>query len=244
MSPVEISFSRVQAYDRCPWLYHLVYDEGRRSGPNASMAIGQSLHRTLDAYFSTENSEHTLDRLLELYDQFWMNEGFASPQETLEAYDRGRKMLEHFFQIDRNRQSRVEATEKEFEIDLGNGVAFKGTIDRLDRAPDGAFEIVEYKTHGDKWTDDRIANDLQMTLYALGLSQLLKEPKIRLKYYFLSSGETKETTRTPEQLAAAETRLRTIAGKIRAKEFAPNHAYCGRCEFGKRCSNFKPGIST
>lgn len=239
METVELSYSRVQAYQRCPWMYHLIYNEGWRSGPNGSMALGQSLHKTLEAYLSKENTEHSLDRLLELYDQLWVNEGFAGPQDTLDCYNRGRKMLEHFFQIDQTRQNEVLATEKEFNIELEAGLQFRGTIDRLDRCSDGSIEIIEYKTQGDKWTDERMSHDLQMTFYALGMHQDMKNTSLKLKYYFLSSAESKTTMRTPSQLQEARTTLGKVAAQIRQKNFEPNHAYCPRCEFGKRCVNFK-----
>jgi putative RecB family exonuclease len=240
MPTVEVSHSRVQAYQRCPWLYHLVYDKGWRSGPNGSMALGQSLHHTLDAYLASSNTEHTLERLLELYDQLWVNEGFKSPQETMDVYERGRLMLKHFFDIDNRRAAAVEATEKEFIIPLGNDIAFRGTLDRLDRYPDGQLEIIEYKTHADRWNQERCDADQQMTFYALGMTRL-EGTTPKLKYYFLSTGESFETRRTPEQMDHAATLIQTVAGNIRAGIYAPNHGHCPRCEFSKRCekSNIK-----
>jgi RecB family exonuclease len=234
MSTVEISHSRVQAYQRCPWLYNLVYNQGWRSGPNAAMALGQSLHHTLDAYLSPANAERSIERLLEFYDQHWVNEGFKSPQETMETYDRGRQMLEHFFRLDQNRNTVVEATEKEFNIPLDNDVAFRGTLDRLDRHPDGTFEIVEYKTQRDRWDQARCDTDSQMTFYALGLARL-QGATPKLKYYFLSTGESVETRRTAEQIQQAQDLIQATAAHIRAGVYAPNHGHCPRCEFSKRC---------
>lgn len=234
MPTIEVSHSRVQAYQRCPWLYHLVYDLGWRSGPQASMALGQSLHHTLDAYLSPMNSEHTLDRLLELYDQHWVNEGFHSPQETMDAYEKGRTMLQHFFQIDQARISTVEATEKEFIVPMGDQISFRGTIDRLDRSADGKPEVIEYKTNAEHWNQQRCDNDQQMTFYALGI---LRSEGVtpNLKYYFLSTGESVETRRTAEQIQQAEVLILTTASHIRSGIFVPNHGYCARCEFSKRC---------
>lgn len=243
METVELSYSRVQAYQRCPWMYHLIYNEGWRSGPNESMALGQSLHKTLEAFLSETNADHSRDRLLELYDQHWVNEGFAGPAETLECYERGRKMLENFFEIDKSRKNQVVATEKEFNVEITPEVQFRGTIDRLDRHPDGALEIIEYKTQRDRWTDDRVAGDMQMTFYMLGLQEENKNAEIKLKYYFFSTGESKEARRTPEQTQEVRAIVSAVADRIRRKEFSPNHAYCPRCEFGKRCVNFKRGTT-
>lgn len=235
----EVSFSRVQAYQRCPWLYHLVYDEGWRSGPSANAALGQSLHRTLDAFLSKDNDDNSVDRLLELFDQEWVNEGFKNPQETMEAYEKGRKMLEAFHAIDQTRTGEVIATEKVFDVEIEPGVHFKGTVDRLDKNADGSFNVVEYKTHGENWTDERVANDLQMTFYALGLGETLGHAPLKFKYYFLSNAKSAETTRTDRQLEDARQLITGTAKKIQNKDYSPNHDYCARCEFGRRCVNYK-----
>lgn len=236
---IELSYSRVQAYLRCPWMYHLIYDCGWRSGPTAPMAFGQSLHKTLAEYFSDSNKAKTLDRLLEIYDQMWVNEGYSSTQDTLDAYDRGRKILEQFFTLDKDRQSTVVATEKDFQTVLGDGLVFRGTIDRLDRYPDGRYEIVEYKSVGEPWTESRMESDLQMTLYSYGVAKALAIPPPYLRFVFLSSGKSIGTKRSDQQKKDAEKLLTSVADKIRIQDFTPNPAYCVHCEFGPRCVNYK-----
>src|ERR1041385_7075184 len=117
MGSVTLSFSRLQAFQRCPWLYHLVYDEGWRSGPHAPSALGHSLHRALAAYLDNTNSERTRERLLELFDEVWVNEGFSGPEEVFRLYQEGRGMLDRFFEIDRRRTSEVVFTEKNFDFE-------------------------------------------------------------------------------------------------------------------------------
>lgn len=237
---VEVSFSRIQAYVRCPWMYHLVFDQRWRSGPNGSMALGVSLHKTLAEFLSDHNPDRSLNRLMEIYDQMWVNEGHSNTQQTLDAYDNGRKMLELFFENEQTRKSKVVGTEVTFKLNMKN-LQFWGTVDRIDLAPDGFYEIVEYKTQADHWTSSRVENDLQLTLYELGVREGLGYSPLRLKYYFLSSGEYVEAARSEEQKTQARNMIFDTAKKIRQGHFPPNHGHCQKCEFVSRCEK-KGGI--
>lgn len=239
MPPVEISFSRIQTYQRCPWMYHLVYNLGWRSGPNSGMAMGLSLHRTLEAYHNPTNTEKTFDRLMNFFDEFWVNEGFRTTQETLDAYDQGRKILERYFKTDASRTSTVISTEKEFHLPMGENVHFRWTLDRLDQHPDGSYEIVEYKSNPHNWTEERRSNDLQMTLYAWGMKKALGTSSIKLKYYFLSSNEQITAHRNDAQLRTAEALINSVAEKIHSGSFEPNFDHCSKCEFSNRCTKYR-----
>lgn len=239
-APIDISFSRIQAYQRCPWLYHLVYDEGWRAGPTAGMAVGHSLHRAIGRYCSPANAERTLDHLLEIFDEEWVNEGFASPEETIERYEAGRGMLERFFAGEQGRTAETVGTEVDFNLPMGDRLRFRGTVDRLDRLESGAYEVVEYKTQAGGWPPERTANDLQMTLYALGMARSLGVEGVALRYQFLSSGESRPVIRTAGQLEDADRLLNEIAAKISSKSYSPNFAHCARCEFARRCPLYRP----
>lgn len=238
--PLDLSFSRVQTYQRCPWMYHLVHGLGWRSGPSAGMALGQSIHRTLGRLLSAENSDRSLGRLFEIFDEEWVNEGFESPEATISAYESARTMLQRFYENESGRFNDVVATEKEFDIPFGDGLRFRGTLDRLDRRADGGYEIVEYKTRAEGWTPERTSADLQMTFYALGMSTVLQGAPVRLRYHFLSNGESRVVERSPEQLADAQRVLRDVGQRIGAQDFQPDYRHCGRCEFARRCAHYRP----
>ncbi len=235
---IELSFSRLQAYTRCPWLYHLVYNEGWRAAPKGNMALGLSLHRALAEFLSPANKDLSANRLLEIYDQCWVNEGYSSTQDTLDAYDNGRKMLERYADVDAGRKSSVVATEATFQLNMA-GLELWGTVDRIDQTPDGFYEVIEYKTQGESWTPARRETDLQMTIYEMGVRQGLGLSPLRLKYYFLSSGEYVEVRRTDEQRKSVMALLEQTSRKLREEDFTPNTAYCSKCEFGKRCVNYE-----
>lgn len=234
MAPLEISFSKIQAYERCPYLYRLVFLEGWRAGPHARQAMGQSLHRTLAAFMSPENKDRSLDALLVTFDEHWLNEGFKTPEETFEFYEAGRKILENFFIIIADRSDETVGAEMTFRVEFGP-VALMGTIDRVDRLADGRYAVVEYKSNDRAWPEERIRNDLQMTLYDLGVRKGFGVEPAVLAYHFLDPGRIVRTERTDSDREEAITLVLTTAEKIQAGRFEPNRAWCPRCEFKNRC---------
>lgn len=236
--PPEISFSRLRTYLRCPWLFHLVYDLGWRTGPNAPQALGHSLHRALAAWASPHNEERSPERLMEIYDEVWVNEGFGTPQETFEAYERGRAMLETFAAGDAARATEIVAAEKDFVVPI-DGVMVRGTIDRIDRRADGSLEIIEYKTNAAAWNPQRRENDLQMTMYQIAVQRMHPGTQVHLTYVLLSNGERHETSRTDEQRRQALELARETALRASERVFEPNFTSCPACEFRLRCEKLK-----
>lgn len=231
---IALSYSKLQAYERCPWLYHLVANEGWRSGPRAGQALGQSLHQTLAAFLSPAQKERGKEKLHEVWDENWVNEGFKNVEETLEAYRKGKAWVDLFFEKYADRFSGVIGTEIDFHMTI-DGIRFQGTVDRVDKNADDGYTLVEYKTNRVGWESNRIANDLQMTLYDYGVREALGWEPLRLEFYFFATGETVPTRRTPDQTQEAIARLKKAAESVTAGRFEPNQSYCPRCEFNRRC---------
>lgn len=86
------------------------------------------------------------------------------------------------------------ATADPVELDLGDGMRFflRGRIDRLDRLPDGSYEVVDYKTgrtlKGSLKGVYRGGRLLQHALYALVAEQLVDGPVAGSSYYFPVAG--------------------------------------------------------
>lgn len=231
---IEISYSRVNTYRTCPWKYKLVYEDGLHTPPNPFISLGLSIHRALDDFHKRNGA--SLDELLESYNQAWVNEGFLSPQQTQEFYERGQRMLEDYWKRSAGRASEILCLEKEFSFRLGKNT-LRGIIDRIDRHPDGAIEIIDYKTHAELWTQEKVDSDLQLSLYALACRRMLGKMPATVSYYFLARDCKMSTRRTERQMDEAVQLVTATAEKIKDREFTPNRAHCSRCDFRKTCNH-------
>ena len=137
-------------------------------------------------------------------------------------------------------------------VDVGGGVRFplRGRIDRIDRLPDGGYEVVDYKT-GRLWLPGGLTatfaggRQLQHALYALAARQLLRpeNPKARIAfsgYYFPTArGNGRRVMRSQADSSAVGTVLRDLFDLLAGGTFlhAADTDDCKYCEFHRACGS-------
>jgi RecB family exonuclease len=230
---MEISYTRLRVYLECPWKYKLMFVEGRRVPLTPPSSLGLSLHRALECFHRKDAG--ALEDLLDCYDDRWLGAGYPDEQTKDLWYLKGRRILERYHVAEQDRRSKVVGVEREFIYPLG-GHTVRGMVDRIDRLPDGRHEVIDYKTHLDIESEEGLADDLQMRFYALGAKESLALEPSLLTLYYVAAGKkvsvVYESRREPELKALIE----RTADAIEAGRFAPDPAFCPRCEFRKDCA--------
>jgi putative RecB family exonuclease len=109
----------------------------------------------------------------------------------------------------------------------------------MDRHPDGAYEIVDYKTSRRLPARKYVENDLQLSIYYLAAWEVWGILPERLTLYFLLPGQPMTVTRRPEDLAATRARIAEVAAAIRSGAFAPKeNRLCDWCDYQSSCPLF------
>jgi putative RecB family exonuclease len=216
----------------CPYKYKLIYIDNRYIPVNADIIFGQIIHKTLERHHSRggKNSEE----LFESYDESWKNEGFVSPQQSFQYYERGKVMLENYFKSFAASNVKILYTEKSFDANIGK-YRFVGIIDRIDEYPDGKKEIMDYKTHAKAWERERVDKDLQLTLYAYACKNIFGFNPDKISVYFLSNNTKVYTKRSPREIEAGINLALETAENIMADNFEPDTSKCINCDFKAKC---------
>lgn len=230
---VEVSYSQIRSYLDCPWLYHLRWQSRWRTPPTPASAMGRTLHRALELFHA--GGAPTEARLLELYEEAWVNPPGVPAPEVLKLHARGLDILRSYWAAERANPNRVEFVEREFMAPLGVHTV-RGIVDRVDRRPDGSIELVDYKTHPEASGEADAASDLQLRLYAWGLRACWALEPRWLTWRFVAAGKTVTVPYDPageDELEAFVTRVGDILAADRG--FAPDTSHCPRCDLRGRC---------
>ncbi|MEK7182600.1 MAG: ATP-dependent DNA helicase [Patescibacteria group bacterium] len=248
-----LSYSQIQEFKVCPLHYKLKYIVRVPVTPSAAQSFGITLHKTIADFYSTVKARKkgTLDELRKLYGGNWIREGYSSKQHESLMKKRGYGYLEEYFKDEFNPRHVPILMEHPFVFRIENppaqaGLKIGGKIDRVDKTKNG-IEIIDYKTGAKLPSDKELADDLQLTVYALAGTEVKEEPFARrpedltLSLYFFEGGKKLTTTRTQEQLNAAKQEILKVSQEIATSDFTCSGSIlCQNCEYKMFCGGYKP----
>lgn len=234
-----LSFSRLKRFEECPKAFELHYVRHAPSEPNENLLFGGLIHQVLEDYVRSRwearyRGPIERDALVEVFKDRWQTAGLASVAQ----FEEGVAILDDFaakhgvFDPDR-----ILGVETEFAIAVGP-FTVKGYIDRIDRLEDGGVEVVDYKTNRMIFSEEEVAHDLQLSIYALAVRALFPDARhVKLSLHLLRHGFKMTTTRTEEQLAAARDYVETLGRQTEtATEYpARLNANCCYCDHRRQC---------
>jgi len=231
--PFELNYSKVKAYLDCPHLYKYIYLERNYTPHTPYSSLGISVHRALDRYHAAGGG---LDGLRLYYDEGWHHHGFDTPQQTLEFYGFGRRILENYWKAEQAADpAEIVFTEKDFEFQFERW-RVRGTIDRVDRrrGADG-YEIIDYKMGFEAKTREDLEKDLQLAMYAIALKKAFNMDVKAVSWLLLIKGEKISVPHDPAREETVLALLRDTGEKILALDLS-RKGKCPSCSIRKLCS--------
>ena len=235
--PLQLSASRIDAYDRCPMKYMFQYVWNVRGGPNAQKTFGNVMHSTIREFVGEmrKGSAVEFEEVVAIYERQWSSAGFPDEYQQDEYRKAGREQLEAFHRACQDVPPDVIYQEKRFELPLDHDVIVTGRMDQVNRLNADEVEIVDYKT-GRPRDAKKAAENLQLSIYALAAREVLGLEPARLVLYNLTENQAVATTRDAKALAAAKEKIADVADQIRAGNFRAKPGFgCGYCDFKALC---------
>jgi len=230
-----LSYTQVDTYLRCPQMYQYRFVFRLPTRPRPQMQFGRILHEALkDALGSIERERPlTWEMVDAAYVAAWARERFCAPEQAPSLQDLGRTYLRRAF--DAGDLSKPLLLEQPFSLRV-DGLRLSGRIDRVDRHPDGSYEVIDYKT-GSARRAAELQRDLQLGVYALAAREVFRFDPLSLSYYYLETGARVTVDKPVERLEEDRQTIVKVADGIRAELFParPDRMKCSGCDFRLLC---------
>jgi len=245
----EYSISQLGKFEECALQYKFIYVDGiKRKEEGVEAFLGQRFHDAMEWLYKERAFRVVpLEELLEYYEKDWAKQWHAEVKIRKEGRTQddyrlmGRRFIEDYYKrhypFDEGRVLGLERYIR-FPLDDEGRYNCKGIIDRLMLAPDGAFEVHDYKTGSNLPDQAKLDKDRQLALYQVGVQKLWPDAKeVRLIWHLVAFDVEMRSSRMHGALDALKKELGQLIDRIEAeREFPPHEsALCGWCPYWDLC---------
>ncbi len=227
-----LSASDIETYRTCPLKYKFARVFRIPQEPTLNQRFGIAVHQVLERYHV--GGMHSLDDLLGLLEAAWRRGGFGDSDEERQLHGKARVALERYW--DRWRADPAEPVwfERSFSFRLGPHM-LRGRVDRVDRLPDGGYELIDYKTGRPK-TPAQLRDDVQLALYSLAAREAWDLDASQQSYLYVLDDEKVPLPPAVDREWVSDTVL-SVGEGILAQGFEPTPSYaaCSMCDYRIVC---------
>ena len=244
---MRISYSAFDTYQNCSLKYKFQNIDKLKEPKSKEAVFGTLVHSTMKYIHSPALIPPKLEEALAYFSKDWNSDVFENELEERSAFSQGVAMIQDYYRKNDPSQSIVVDLESRFAIEIGAEKSthiISGIIDRIDKTEDG-YEIIDYKTTKKMPSQEKVDNDLQLSVYLNAfLARYPKEidrlDKVTVSLYYLKHGVKLSSTRTREQLESAKKLFLDVISLIEEGKFEPNVTpLCDWCGYQKFCPMWK-----
>ena len=232
---VILSASDIDTYRTCPLKYKFARVFRIPQEPTVHQRFGILVHQVLERFHAAEGASGTLAELLGLLEAGWRRGGFSDSEEERQLRGKATAALTRYHERFRSEESEPVWFERPFTFKLGPHL-LRGRVDRVDKLPGGEYELIDYKTGRPK-SPAQLADDVQLSLYALGAREAWRlEASQQAYYYLLDDQKVAVPSDDGEREWIREVAMEVAAGILsQGFEPTPSFAACSLCDYRLVC---------
>ncbi len=244
---MRLSYSAYNTYQTCPLKYKYQAIDKIKTPKSKEAVFGSTLHEVMKFIHTPGILSPTMDQAMEHFSNHWNPVVFDGEDEERAAFSQGVKIIQDYYQKNNPADFNIMNLESRFQIEIGseeNKHIISGIIDRIDKTADG-YEIIDYKTTKKMPTQERVDNDIQLSVYLKAfLSWYPQEKsrldKIKVSLYFLKHGVKLSASRSLKQLQESEQLFLDVIQSIENSSFKPRISpLCDWCGYQNICPMWK-----
>ena len=234
---LSLSASDLSLYLTCPLKYKFARVFGIPQEPTINQRFGILFHNVLERFHKEppENPEEGLRVLNQLFEAGWRRTGFGSSDDELQFRDRAREALRLYWERERESEGEPVWLEKKFDFKVGDHHV-RGRVDRVDRLPDGDYELIDYKT-GERKSEEDLDSDLQLALYRMAAREAWGIEASTGSYYYVLDAEKVPAPTRPDDAERVERTVLQVGEGILSQDFEPRPSptVCSWCDYRLIC---------
>ncbi|MDI6784904.1 MAG: PD-(D/E)XK nuclease family protein [bacterium] len=234
---------KLSMFVQCPQKYKFAYIDKLAAEfrvPRPYFTMGENVHSALRDFLGyVPFEERTEERLHQLLRSYWKKnrKGFENTEEEKKWGEKALEMLSRFYQT-QNWKLKPLAVEQNYEILVNPDLSLSGKIDRIDAEPDGAINIIDYKT-GKEPADVQtlLQDDIQLLAYCYLAQKQLNRRVNSAACLYLQTGNFARIEPTKEMIEFGVNKICKLVSRIiMESEFSPKiNPFCRLCDFVTIC---------
>jgi putative RecB family exonuclease len=247
-----LSPSRAGDFMTCPLLFRFRTIDRLPSLPSPAATRGTVVHSVLERLFELPAVERTPETASSLLRPEWerlleaepeVGEMFEDQAELSAWLTSAEELLTGYFSLEDPRRVLVAEREQYVEVVLPGGLRLRGIVDRLDVAPSGDVQVVDYKTGRAPREAFEGKALFQMKFYAFVIWRTTGKIPKQLKLMYLGDREILRYSPDEHDLLAVERKLlalwEAIEKATQLKDFQPRKSkLCDWCDHQALCPEF------
>jgi DNA helicase II / ATP-dependent DNA helicase PcrA len=234
---VVLSATDIDTYRTCPLKYKFARVFRIPQEPTLNQRFGILVHQVLERYHADTGDQplRGLPELLGLLEAGWRRGGFGDSEQERQLRTKATAALTRYHERFASEAAEPVWFERQFQFKLGRHM-LRGRVDRVDRLPGGEYELIDYKTGRPK-NAAQLADDVQLSLYAVGARESWRLDASRQAYYYLLDDQKVAVPDDAERDEWVRDVATEVAEGIRAQGFEPTPSYgaCSICDYRLVC---------
>jgi DNA helicase-2/ATP-dependent DNA helicase PcrA len=236
---LSLSASDLDLYLTCPLKYKFRRVFGIPEEPTINQRFGILIHSVLERFHKDpgegEAGNGGLAELMDLFESGWRRSGFGSSDDELQFRDRARGAMRLYWERESESEGEPAWLERKFDIRIGEHQV-RGRVDRVDRLPDGGYELIDYKT-GERKSEAQLENDLQLALYRLAAREAWGLEAGTGSYYYVLDADKVAAPVMPDDDERVERTVLEVGEGVLGQDFEPRPAptTCSWCDYRLIC---------
>jgi DNA helicase-2/ATP-dependent DNA helicase PcrA len=234
---VVFSFSDLKYFFECPYQFKLRILYGFNAPLHEALGYGKSLHDALAEVHARALRGDVADatevpRLVETH--LRAPYAYTALRQQLEAA--AERVLRDYLSDNAAEFDKIEFSEKQIEVSLGDGVSIVGRVDLVRRIDTGETTIVDLKSSDRAQAED--VTEAQLHVYALGYQDLTGRRPDYVEIYELDERKRKSRSVDDDFITEVKAKVRDAAEALRTGTLptVPTPKKCGTCDYRGMCT--------